>query len=114
MNQSGNPENGTDTLVLGGGCFWCVEAQYQLLEGVLSIKSGYAGGKIPNPTYKEVCTGMTGHAEVIEVVYDRSKISTDEILAAFWQAHDPTQLNRQGNDVGTQYRSVIFYTSDEQ
>lgn len=114
MNQSGNPENGNDTIVLGGGCFWCVEAQYQLLDGVVSVRSGYAGGKIPHPTYKEVCTGMTGHAEVIEVVYDRSKLSTDEVLAAFWQAHDPTQLNRQGNDVGTQYRSVIYYTSEAQ
>lgn len=114
MNQSSKTENGTDTIVLGGGCFWCVEAQYQLLDGVVSVRSGYAGGKIPNPTYKEVCTGMTGHAEVIEIVYDLSKLSTDEVLAAFWQAHDPTQLNRQGNDVGTQYRSVIYYTSEAQ
>jgi peptide-methionine (S)-S-oxide reductase len=99
---------------VGGGCFWCVEAQFLLLDGVLSVRSGYAGGKVKNPTYKEVCTGMTGHAEVIEVVYNKERISTDEILAAFWQSHDPTQLNRQGNDVGTQYRSVIFYKDDAQ
>lgn len=107
-------EKGLDTIVLGGGCFWCVEAQFLLLDGVLSVRSGYAGGKVKNPTYKEVCTGMTGHAEVIEVVYNRERISTDEILAAFWQSHDPTQLNRQGNDVGTQYRSVIFYKDEAQ
>ncbi|MBL7766052.1 MAG: peptide-methionine (S)-S-oxide reductase MsrA [Chitinophagaceae bacterium] len=103
-----------DTMVLGGGCFWCVEAQLLQLKGVTHIASGYAGGNTPNPTYKEVCTGLTGHAEVIEVVFDTSVISPDEILAAFWQAHDPTQLNRQGNDVGTQYRSVIFYRNEEQ
>jgi peptide-methionine (S)-S-oxide reductase len=103
-----------DTLTIGGGCFWCVEAQLQQLEGVTTVKSGYSGGTVKNPTYKEVCTGTTGHAEVIQVTYDTSVISLDEILAAFWQAHDPTQLNRQGNDVGTQYRSVIFYRNDEQ
>ena len=107
-------EKGLDTIVVGGGCFWCVEAQFLLLDGVLSVRSGYAGGKVKNPTYKEVCTGMTGHAEVIEVVYNKERISTDEILSAFWQSHDPTQLNRQGNDVGTQYRSVIFYNDDAQ
>jgi len=104
----------TDTMVLGGGCFWCVEVQFQQLKGVLSVRSGYAGGASPNPTYKEVCTGTTGHAEVIEVSFDTSLISPDEILAAFWQSHDPTQLNRQGNDVGTQYRSVIFYRNEAQ
>lgn len=107
-------EKGLDTIVVGGGCFWCVEAQFLLLDGVLSVRLGYAGGKVKNPTYKEVCTGMTGHAEVIEVVYNKERISTDEILSAFWQSHDPTQLNRQGNDVGTQYRSVIFYNDDAQ
>ncbi|HAD33415.1 MAG TPA: peptide-methionine (S)-S-oxide reductase [Chitinophagaceae bacterium] len=107
-------EKGLDTIVVGGGCFWCVEAQFLLLDGVLSVRSGYAGGKVKNPTYKEVCTGMTGHAEVIEVVYNKERISTDEILSAFWQSHDVTQLNRQGNDVGTQYRSVIFYNDDAQ
>ena len=103
-----------DTLTIGGGCFWCVEAQLQQLEGVTTVKSGYSGGTVKNPTYKEVCTGTTGHAEVIQVTFDTSVISLDEILAAFWQAHNPTQLNRQGNDVGTQYRSVIFYRNDEQ
>ncbi len=104
----------TDTLTVGGGCFWCVEAQFLQLKGVLSVQSGYAGGSTVNPTYKEVCTGLTGHAEVIQVVFDNSVISLDEVLAAFWQSHDPTQLNRQGNDVGTQYRSVIFYRNNEQ
>jgi peptide-methionine (S)-S-oxide reductase len=103
-----------DTLTIGGGCFWCVEAQLQQLKGVLTVKSGYAGGNTKNPTYKEVCTGLTGHAEVIQVTFDNSIISLDEMLAAFWQAHDPTQLNRQGNDVGTQYRSVIYYRNEEQ
>jgi peptide-methionine (S)-S-oxide reductase len=103
-----------DTLTIGGGCFWCVEAQLQLLDGVKTVKSGYAGGQVKNPSYKEVCTGLTGHAEVIQVTFDNSVLTLDELLAAFWQAHDPTQLNRQGNDVGTQYRSVIFYRNDEQ
>jgi peptide-methionine (S)-S-oxide reductase len=103
-----------DTLTIGGGCFWCVEAQLQQLNGVISVISGYAGGVTNNPTYKEVCTGLTGHAEVIQVTFDNSIISLDEMLSAFWQAHDPTQLNRQGNDVGTQYRSVIFYRNEEQ
>lgn len=112
--QATKPQTMTDTIMLGGGCFWCVEVQFQQLKGVLSVRSGYAGGKQPNPTYKEVCTGTTGHAEVIQVVYDPAIISTDEILSAFWQSHDPTQLNRQGNDVGTQYRSVIFYHNEAQ
>ncbi len=107
-------EKKIDTATVGGGCFWCTEAQLQQLEGVLTVTSGYAGGETKNPTYKEVCTGLTGHAEVIQVTFDASVISYDELLAAFWQAHDPTQLNRQGNDVGTQYRSVIFYHNDEQ
>ncbi len=106
--------NMIDTLTIGGGCFWCVEAQLLQLKGVLSVKSGYAGGKTKNPTYKEVCSGLSGHAEVIQVAFDTGIISLDEMLAAFWQSHDPTQLNRQGNDVGTQYRSVIFYRNDEQ
>lgn len=104
----------TDTATVGGGCFWCTEAQLKQLKGVLTVTSGYAGGTTVNPTYKEVCTGLTGHAEVIQVSFDPSIITFDELLAAFWQAHDPTQLNRQGNDVGTQYRSVIFYKNDEQ
>lgn len=106
--------NITDTATFGAGCFWCVEAQFQLLEGVISVKSGFMGGHIKNPAYKEVCMGTTGHAEVCQIIFDSSKISYDELLAAFWQSHDPTQLNRQGNDVGTQYRSVIFYHNEEQ
>ncbi|MDF2438527.1 MAG: peptide methionine sulfoxide reductase [Bacteroidota bacterium] len=103
-----------DTATFGAGCFWCVEAQFQLLEGVTSVSSGYSGGTVKNPAYREVCNGTTGHAEVTQIVYDSSKISYEELLAAFWQAHDPTQLNRQGNDVGTQYRSVIFYHTEKQ
>lgn len=103
-----------DTATLGGGCFWCTEAQYQLLDGVVKVVSGYSGGEIKNPAYREVCTGRTGHAEVVQVVFDTRKLSYDQILEAFWVSHDPTQLNRQGNDVGTQYRSVIFYHSPEQ
>jgi peptide-methionine (S)-S-oxide reductase len=107
-------ENKIDTATVGGGCFWCTEAQLQQLEGVRTVSSGYAGGSTKNPSYNEVCTGLTGHAEVIQVTFDPAVISYDELLAAFWQAHDPTQLNRQGNDIGTQYRSVIFYHNDEQ
>lgn len=103
-----------EVATFGAGCFWCVEAQFQQLEGVTKVVSGYSGGHIDNPTYKQVCTGNTGHAEVTEIHYNPSLISYDELLAAFWVAHDPTQLNRQGNDVGTQYRSVIFYHSEEQ
>ncbi|GAA0551579.1 peptide-methionine (S)-S-oxide reductase MsrA [Chitinophaga japonensis] len=98
----------------GGGCFWCTEAQFQYLDGVVKVASGYSGGTVAHPTYEEVCTGSTGHAEVIQVTYDPAKISYEELLEAFWQSHDPTQLNRQGNDVGTQYRSVIFYHSEDQ
>jgi len=104
----------TDTATFGTGCFWCTEAIFQELDGVLKVTSGYSGGNIENPTYKEVCEGTTGHAEVIQVVYDPSKITYDDLLKAFWQSHDPTTLNRQGNDVGPQYRSVIFYHNDEQ
>ncbi|MCU0328319.1 MAG: bifunctional methionine sulfoxide reductase B/A protein [Chitinophagales bacterium] len=107
-------EKRQDTLVLGGGCFWCVETIFRELEGVLEVKSGYAGGKLPNPTYEAVCSGETGHAEVIRVVYDNSKISLETLYKVFFESHDPTQLNRQGNDVGTQYRSVIFYANEFQ
>ncbi len=103
-----------DTATLGAGCFWCVEAAFMQLNGVDSVKSGYSGGTIKNPSYKEVCTGRTGHAEVVQIVFDSNKISFAEILEAFFEVHDPTQLNRQGNDVGTQYRSVIFYHNNEQ
>lgn len=98
-----------DTATFGAGCFWCVEALFQELDGVISVTSGYSGGNIKNPSYKEICTGKTGHAEVCQIVYDTNKISFDELLEVFWKTHDPTTLNRQGNDVGTQYRSVIFY-----
>lgn len=113
MNNN-STEKRIDTATFGAGCFWCTEAQFQQLKGVEKVESGYSGGHIPNPTYKQVCTGATGHAEVIHVYYDPAVISFDELLAAFWTSHDPTQLNRQGNDVGTQYRSVIFYHNDEQ
>lgn len=103
-----------DTITFGAGCFWCVEAVFQQLNGVVSVISGYAGGKVENPSYKDVCTGTTGHAEVCQIIYDPTKITIEELLAAFWKSHDPTTLNRQGNDVGTQYRSVIFYHTDEQ
>lgn len=103
-----------DTATVGGGCFWCTEAQFQILDGVVSVQSGYSGGTIKNPSYKEVCMGITGHAEVIQVAYDTTKLNYADILKAFFESHDPTQLNRQGNDVGTQYRSVIFYHSPEQ
>ena len=103
-----------DTATFGAGCYWCTEAQFQQLEGVTKVESGFSGGQVANPSYKEVCNGTTGHAEVCNISYDPSKISFDELLAAFWTCHDPTQLNRQGNDVGTQYRSAIFYHNDEQ
>ncbi len=98
----------------GAGCFWCVEAVFQNLKGVESVVSGYAGGRIKNPTYKEVCSGMTGHAEVIDIAFDPAVISYKDLLEIFWKTHDPTTLNRQGNDSGTQYRSVIYYHTDEQ
>jgi len=112
-SEKTNPAN-LDTATFGAGCFWCVEAQFQMLDGVVKTESGFAGGNVKNPSYKEVCNGTTGHAEVIQVTYDKTKLSYDDMLQAFWQSHDPTQLNRQGNDVGTQYRSVIFYHNDEQ
>ena len=106
--------NSMDTATFGAGCFWCVEAQFQILDGVNSVSSGFTGGTVKNPAYREVCNGTTGHAEVCQIAYDPTKISYDELLAAFWQSHDPTQLNRQGNDIGTQYRSVIYYHNEEQ
>lgn len=105
---------GVDTLTLGGGCYWCVEAVYELLDGVLKVESGFSGGFVKNPSYKEVCNGSTGHAEVVQITFDRSKTSLDEILKVFFTVHDPTTLNRQGADIGTQYRSVIFYRNEEQ
>jgi peptide-methionine (S)-S-oxide reductase len=104
----------TESIVFGGGCFWCTEAVFQMLEGVTGVTSGYTGGTVPNPTYEQVCTGRTGHAEAIKIDYDSEKIKLDSLLAVFFSSHDPTTLNRQGNDVGTQYRSSIFYSSDAQ
>jgi peptide-methionine (S)-S-oxide reductase len=98
----------------GSGCFWCTEAVFERLNGVYVVVSGYAGGTVENPTYEEVCTGTTGHAEVTQITYDPDVITFDELLEVFWKTHDPTTLNRQGNDVGPQYRSVIFYHDDEQ
>jgi peptide-methionine (S)-S-oxide reductase len=99
---------------LAGGCFWCLEAVYPELTGVLKVESGYMGGRVHNPTYEQVCSGNTGHAEVVQVTFDSDKISFPEILEVFFAIHDPTTLNRQGNDIGTQYRSAIFYHSEEQ
>ncbi len=103
-----------EEITLGGGCFWCTEAVYLRIPGVLSVKSGYAGGTVKSPTYKQICTGTTGHAEVIQVKFDPNQVDLSQILGIFWKAHDPTTLNRQGNDVGTQYRSVIFYKNEAQ
>lgn len=105
---------GKDMILLGGGCFWCTEAVFQRMEGVSEVISGYAGGLIENPTYRQICTGTTGHAEVILVVFDPGKVSLETLLEVFWATHDPTTLNRQGADVGPQYRSSIFYLSDSQ
>lgn len=103
-----------EVATFAAGCFWCIEAQFLQLKGVQKVEPGYIGGHVPSPTYQQVCTGETGHAEAINVYYNPSLISYDELLEAFWAAHDPTQLNRQGNDVGTQYRSAIFYHNEEQ
>ena len=104
----------SEIATLGGGCFWCVEAVFQRIDGVISVKPGYAGGNVKNPTYKQICTGNTGHAEVAKIEFDPSEITYSQILNVFWQSHDPTTLNRQGNDVGTQYRSVIFFHNESQ
>lgn len=103
-----------ETITVGGGCYWCVEAVYENLNGVKSVVSGFSGGKVANPTYEEVCTGTTGHAEVVQITYDKSVTDLNEIFKVFFTVHDPTTLNRQGADVGTQYRSVIFYKNEEQ
>ena len=106
--------NQTELATFGGGCFWCLEAVFEMLPGVESVTSGYAGGRDENVTYKEVCTGQTGHAEVVQIAYDPKVISYEKLLETFWEVHDPTTLNRQGNDIGTQYRSVIFYHNETQ
>lgn len=114
LNNEEKNFSGSDTVTFGAGCFWCVEAIFQQLNGVQHVASGYMGGKRENPTYEQVCSGATGHAEVIQVSYDPSVITFTELLEVFWGVHDPTTLNRQGADVGTQYRSVIFYHTEEQ
>ena len=117
LSQTGNMNNSTnnlETATLGGGCFWCTEAIFQMLPGVKSVVSGYAGGTRENPTYKEVCSGDTGHAEVIQIAYDPGLVSYEKLLETFWEAHDPTTLNRQGGDTGTQYRSIILYGNEAQ
>lgn len=104
----------TQQITLGGGCFWCIEGAFKQVRGVLKAQSGYAGGAKPEPTYEEVCTGQTGHAEVVQITFEPTALSVREVLEIFFALHDPTQLNRQGNDVGTQYRSSIFYQTEEQ
>lgn len=104
----------TEIAVFGGGCFWCTEAVFELIKGVVSVTPGYAGGSVPNPTYRQVCTGATGHAEVARVEYDPTTVSYRDLLNVFFAMHDPTTLNRQGADVGTEYRSLILYTSEDQ
>jgi peptide-methionine (S)-S-oxide reductase len=113
-NSMSNSAHPMETATLGGGCFWCTEAIYQMLPGVKSVTSGYAGGTKENPTYQEVCTGTTGHAEVVQIEFDPAITSFGKILETFWDVHDPTTLNRQGADVGTQYRSIILYASNAQ
>jgi methionine-S-sulfoxide reductase len=107
-------ENDLEITTIGGGCFWCTEAVFQRIEGVKKVVSGYTGGNIKDPTYREICSGLTGHAEVIQIRYDPQVVSLDRLFAVFFATHDPTTLNRQGNDKGTQYRSVIYYATPEQ
>lgn len=113
-NETETPERATEIATFGAGCFWCVEAVFEKLDGVTSVESGYQGGEVKEPEYKDVCRGDTGHAEVVRIEFDPSVVGFDELLSVFWKAHDPTQLNRQGADIGTQYRSVVFYHSEEQ
>lgn len=115
MNDASfSEEMKTDTATFGTGCFWCTEAIFEQLNGVLKVTSGYSGGHVVNPTYEEVCEKKTGHAEVVQVVFDPTILTYDELLEVFWQTHDPTTLNRQGNDVGPQYRSVVFFHNEQQ
>lgn len=114
LTQAKDMNASSKTAVVGGGCFWCVEALYEGVPGIVSVVSGYAGGTTPNPTYEEVCTGRTGHAEVVQITYDPSQISYEKVIDLFWKAHDPTTLNRQGADAGTQYRSIILTQNDEE
>lgn len=112
--QTTNKADEMETITFGAGCFWCVEAVFQRMKGVEKVVSGYMGGEVPSPTYKMICTGRTGHAEVCQITYDPEKVEFPELLEVFWKTHDPTTLNRQGADVGTQYRSAIFFHNDEQ
>lgn len=114
MNEAANSGGKTESIVVGGGCFWCTEAAYQMLPGVVAVESGYAAGDDPAPTYEAVCRGQTGHAEVVKVTFDPEQVSLKNVLALFWKIHDPTTLNRQGGDAGTQYRSIILYAGDAQ
>ena len=114
MNTTESPTNTLELATLGGGCFWCIEAVFERLEGVQSVTSGYAGGQVANPTYEQVCSGTSGHAEVAQIAFDPKKITFEKLLETFWEAHDPTTLNRQGADKGTQYRSAIFYHNESQ
>lgn len=115
MKNTMNDKNpNLEVATFGSGCFWCTEAIFERVKGVVSVVSGYSGGTVKNPNYDEVCTGKTGHAEATQITFDPKVVSYDELLEIFWKTHDPTTLNRQGNDVGTQYRSVIFYHNDEQ
>ena len=113
-SSNASEESKLETATFGGGCFWCVEAVYQRVDGVKTVVSGYAGGKVVNPSYEAVCTGQTGHAEVCQITFDPDVVSFDEMLLIFFKTHDPTELNKQGADVGTQYRSVVFYNDDAQ
>ena len=113
-SQKGSQMNHTEQATFGAGCFWCVEAIFERLDGVQSVVAGFAGGTTPNPSYEDVCTGRTGHAEVAQITFDPSTITYSRLLEVFWEAHDPTTLNRQGADMGTQYRSVIFYHDEKQ
>ena len=114
VDEKAKGDERTALATFGGGCFWCTEAVFEQFDGVEKVVSGFAGGFLPDPTYKDICSGLTGHAEVVQVTYDPTKVSYPRLLEAFWQSHDPTTLNRQGNDVGPQYRSIILYHDQEQ
>lgn len=114
MNTAITDANGLDTITLGAGCFWCVEAIFEMIDGVEKVQSGYSNGHVKNPSYKAVCTGQTGHAEVCQITFDPSRVGLETLLEAFWSSHDPTTPNRQGADVGTQYRSGVYYHNEEQ
>ena len=114
VDEKAKSDERTALATFGGGCFWCTEAVFEQFDGVEKVVSGFAGGFLPDPTYKDICSGLTGHAEVVQVTYDPKKVSYPRLLEAFWQSHDPTTLNRQGNDVGPQYRSIILYHDQEQ